>query len=117
MAAPYNLKMKFTNGKVLNAYIVTAVAVGTPLPVELNGAAIATSEKSFKVNQPLKIDDWYTDVPAGSLQVEFVKDDEPTSRYLCLDPSMASTNNARVVQKLTLSPGVYKLVVKVAGPV
>lgn len=119
MAGPYTLRMKFADGKVLDAYIAGSNAIGTLLPVDLNAAVASTSEKSFKLPGGGVLIDYYTNVPDASpgAKVEIIADESPTGKYLTLDASMASTNQARVVPKLTFRDGViYKLSVKVAVP-
>lgn len=118
MAGPYYTTLKSTDGRVLNVYHAANQAVGTYLPVEMNGGVVSTSEKSFTINQPFTIDDWYTTVVDGTPnhQVEIVKNDNPTGRFLIPSAAMAATNNARKVQRVTLSPGVYKLLTRVVGP-
>lgn len=118
MAGPYYTTIKGKDGRVINVYHAANAAVGTYLPVEVNGGVASTSEKSFTIKVPFTIDDWFTTVVDASPahQVEIVKNDDPTGRFLIPSAAMASTNNARRVQELTLTPGTYKLMVRVAGP-
>lgn len=118
MAGPYYTTIKGTDGRVINVYHPASAAVASNLPVELNGGVTSTSEKVFIIKTPFTIDDWFTTVVDATPmhQVEIVKNDDPTGRYLIPGAAMSATNNARKVQRLTLTPGSYKLTVKVAGP-
>lgn len=120
MAGPYYTTIKAKDGRVLNVYHPANAAVGSSLNVELNGGVTSTSEKTFtiKPGTVFTIDDLMSTVPdaAPAHQVEIVKNDDPTGRFLVLNAAMASTNTARRVQELTLTAGVYKLLVRVAGP-
>lgn len=112
--ATYTITAKLSNGQILRAHMPTAAPVGTYLPVELNGAVAATSEKSFKFKQPVRAIDIYTDQTAG--QVEIVADDEPTGSMIATDAAIAPTNVARVTVPVDFRAGVtYKLLVRIAG--
>lgn len=112
--ATYTVYAKFSNGQVLQAHCATSVAVGTYLPVELNGPVAATSEKSFKFKENVTLVDLYTDQTSG--QVEIVADDDPTGKHWLLNASIAATNTARVTVPLQFRGGVqYKLLVRAAG--
>lgn len=118
MAGPYYTQIKSTDGRVINVYHAGSDAIGKYLNVEMNGAVTSTSKQQFTIKEPFTIDDWFTNVPDASPahQLEIVKDDDPKGRYLVCNASMAGTNTARRVQRLTLSPGVYNLLVRVACP-
>lgn len=112
--ATYTVTAKFSNGQVLRAHCPTSMAVGTYLPVELNGAVAATSEKTFKFKQNVQLVDLYTDQTAG--QIEIVADDDPTGTMWATDAAIAATNNGRVTVPTTFRGGVtYKLLVRIAG--
>lgn len=118
MAGPYYTTIKSKDGRVINIYHAASVAVGKYLPVEQNGGVASDSAITFTISTPFLIDDWYTTVPDATPnhQIEIVKNDNPTGRFLVPCAAMAATNNARKVQELGFTPGVYKLVVRVAGP-
>lgn len=120
MAGPYYSKIKSNDGRIINIYHAANQGVSTLLPVEANGGVLSTSEKTFTIRTPFKIGDIQSNVPDASPthQIEFVKNDDPTGAYLALDSSYASNNSARFqsIPDITLSPGVYKLLVRVAGP-
>lgn len=118
MAGPYYTTIKSTSGEVINVYHPANAPVASYLNVEKNGGVTSTSEKIFTLTSPFTIDDLMTTVPDAvpAHQVEIVKNDEPKGRFFVLNAAMASTNSARKVQRLTLTPGQYKLMVRVAGP-
>lgn len=118
MAGPYYTTIKSKDGRVLNLYHAASQAIGTYIPVEVNGGVLSTSEKAFTIKEPFTIDDLFTTVIDATPphQVEIVKNDDPTGKFLVLNAAMASTNTGRRVQELTLSPGTYKLLTRVAGP-
>lgn len=122
MAGPYTLRMKFDNGTIVNGYVAGGNTVGTLIPVEINGGAVSTSEKSFKLKQGAVLRDLTTNVPdaaAGtpSAMLEIIADDDPKGKYLTLDASQSTTNTARYTPALEFRAGVtYKLSVKVAVP-
>lgn len=112
--ATYTVYAKFNNGQVLQAHCASSMAVGTYMPVELNGAVASTSEKSFKFKENVTLVDLYTDETAG--QCEIVSDDEPSGKHWLLNASIAPTNTARVTVPLVFRAGVqYKLLVRAAG--
>lgn len=118
MAGPYYTTVKSKDGRVLNIYHAASVTVGTYLPVEVNGGVVSTSEKSFTIKENFTIDDLFSSVIDATPphQVEIVKNDDPSGKFLVLNAAMASTNSGRRVQELTLTPGTYKLLTRVAGP-
>lgn len=120
MAGPYYSVIKSTDGRVLNVYHAASVAVGIYLPVEMNGAVASTSPTSFTIRpgENFTIDDVVSSVidATPAHQVEIVKDDDPKARFFIFNAALATTNTARKVQRLTLTPGVYKLLTRVAGP-
>lgn len=118
MAGPYYTTIKSTDGRVINIYHAGGDAIAKYLNAEQNGAATSTSPQQFVIRQNFTISDWYTTVPDASPahQLEIVKDDDPKGRFFICNTAMAPTNTARVVQNITLTPGTYKLLVRVACP-
>lgn len=120
MAGPYYSKIKSTDGRVINIYHAANQPVASLLPVEANGGVLSTSEKTFTIRFPFKIGDIQSNVPDASPthQIEIVKNDDPTGCYITFDTAYASNNSSRgnAIPDITLTPGVYKLLTRVAGP-
>lgn len=120
MAGPYYTTIKSNDARVINVYHAGSDAVGKYLNCERNGAVTSTSDTRFTIRpgEPFTIDDITTTVvdATPAHQVEIVKDDDPKGRFFVLNAALITTNSARRVPKITLSPGVYRLLVRVACP-
>lgn len=120
MAGPYYTKLQSYDGRIINIYHAGGDAIGKNLNVESNGGVTSTSPITFTIRpgEPFQLQDIRTTVVDGTPthQIEFVKDDDPQGKYLALDTSYANTNQARAIPKLTLTAGVYKVLVRVACP-
>lgn len=114
MVGPYESVMKFKSGKVLRIHQAASVAVGTELPVNLNGAVAATNGTMFRFTTPQTLSDFYTANTAG--QFEIIADDEPSGVMFVTDAASVNTNQARVIPEITFRAGVnYKFIERVAG--
>lgn len=67
--ATYTGYLQFSNGQTLQMHFATSVAIGTYLPVEINGAVAATSPTDFEVASPTRIVDFTTDQTAGLMNI------------------------------------------------
>jgi len=113
MAGPYVGSLKLTSGQVLRVYQAATVAVGTYLPVEINGDAVSTSPTDFKVTTKCTAYDFITANTAGIF--ELVADGRQTGFMVVTDSSQAGTS-IRTPLNIPLSPGVkYMLLERVTG--
>lgn len=112
--ATYTGNLYFSNRRRLSMHFASAVAVGTYLPVEINGAAVATSPTDFRVPEDGMMGiDFITNQTAGEIQI--IADGVPTNRFILTDASQAATA-IRPPVNLRFRKGVkYQLQVTVAG--
>lgn len=114
MAGPYSANIIFSNRRRLSIYLAANVAVGTYLPCEINGAAVAGSPTSFRVPEDgMMAVDMITTETAGEFQI--IADGVPTNRFIQVDASQAATA-IRPPINLKFRRGVnYQLQMTVAG--
>lgn len=107
-----------SDGSIIQCHFASSVAVGTLLPVEVNGAVSATlSPTTFKVTKPVRIVDFVTDETAGMIRL--VSEGKDTDKMIQTTAAYAVTNQARPMKAISrwiFVPGkTYSLKVIVAG--
>lgn len=117
MAGPYVGTFYFKNGRQLSFYQAANVAVGTALPVEVNGQAGTTSDTFFMVpaGEIWEVLDMTTSNTAG--QVQIMRENLPSGKFFATDSTRSpATGTVRPAIPLTFVPGVrYKFVESVQG--
>lgn len=117
MAGPYKGTFYFKNGRQLSFYQAANVAVGTPLPCEVNGEAASTSDTFFMVpaGEIWEVSDMTTLNTAG--QVQIMRENLPTGKFFPTDATRSpATGTVRPNLPFTFVPGVrYKLIESVQG--
>lgn len=117
MAGPYTGYLQFSNGQTLQVHFAANVAIGTYLPVEINGAVASTSPTDFEVASPCRIVDFTTDETAGLMNV--ISSGTATTVNIPTTAKYAVTANGRISSLPTnriFVPGRrYRLQMKVAG--
>lgn len=117
MAGPYVGTFYFTNGRQLSFYQAANVAVGTAIPVEVNGPATSTSDTFFMVpaGEVWQVQDMVSANVAGQIQI--MKENLPSGKFFPTDATRAATaGNQRPNLPFVFVPGIrYKFVESVQG--
>lgn len=112
--ATYQGNLYFSNRRRLSIHFPTNAAVGSFLPVQMNGQADANSPKDFRVPEDGMVAvDFITTQTQGEFQI--IADGVPTNRFMPTDASQAATA-IRPPVNLTFRRGVkYEIQMTAAG--
>lgn len=105
MAGPYSSTFRLSNGQNLRVYQAANSAVGTYLPVEINGEVSSTSPTDFEVKSYCYIQDIITPQTAGI--IEIVGGGVPSGITVLLDASFTAAQPNRAAS--LPAPGTYQM--------